>query len=484
MKKLILTIFFSVFFLNSTITYSEHIPDLIKIGLNFAGTAKSSVSLQVNGLDVQIGNIKDNLGRDSSYTVRPVTSDIYIMEGSYPSYDQAYMDSQMKNLESGDVFFVVYFEDDFKIGSSNQNIRFDSQVIRSNQGFISVNDTMDRPVLIYDQSADVRFSSTDNSIIRIDSKAYRGSAEFRTDANYKLTVINTLPVEEYLYGVVPKEMPSSWNSEALKAQAIAARNYAIKNIGKYKSQGFDLCTTQNSQVYGGYDAEQKTTNQAVDDTKGVLAYYDNNIAVLFYHSSSGGKTENAENVWSNPVAYLKGVEDTYSLGSPHDNWTYKISKEEVEKILKSKNNDIGELVNITIDKKSENGRVLELTFIGTLDSVMYKKESIRGLLGYSNIKSTYFDLDLNSSQVNEFNSSADKFDIESIFNDLSAVLNKETQKGQDGIIFTNSPDEYVFRGKGWGHGLGLSQYGAKNMAEAGYTFDQILKHYFTGIQVY
>lgn len=484
MKKLILTIFFSVFFLNITMTYAEHIPEMIKIGLNFGGSAKSSVSLQVNGLDMQAGSIKDNLGRDSSYIVEPMTSDIYIMEESYPAYQQAYLASQIKSLEFGDTFFVVYYDDNFNIGSLNQNSKFDSQIIRSNQGIISVRDTMNNPVLLYDPLSDIRFFSSDNSTIKINSKAYRGAAEFKIDVNHKLTVINTLGIEEYLYGVVPNEMPSSWNKEALKAQAIAARNYAIKNMGKYKSQGFDLCTTQNSQVYGGYESEQKTTNQAVDETRGILAYYENNIAVLFYHSSSGGMTENAENVWSNPVAYLKGVEDSYSLGSPHDNWTYKISKLEVEKILRSKNNDIGDLISIKVDKKSENGRVLELTFKGTLDSVTYQKESIRALFGYSNIKSTYFDLDLNSSKVNEFNSTAKEFDIESIFNDLSAVLNNEPQKEPDGIVFTDTPDEYVFRGKGWGHGLGLSQYGAKNMAESGYTFDQILKHYFTGIQVY
>ena len=255
MKKLILTIFFSVFFLNITMTYAEHIPEMIKIGLNFGGSAKSSVSLQVNGLDMQAGSIKDNLGRDSSYIVEPMTSDIYIMEESYPAYQQAYLATQIKNLEFGDTFFVVYYDDNFNIGSLNQNSKFDSQIIRSNQGIISVRDTMNNPVLLYDPSSDIRLSSSDNSTIKIDSKAYRGAAEFKIDVNHKLTVINTLGIEEYLYGVVPNEMPSSWNKEALKAQAIAARNYAIKNMGKYKSQGFDLCTTQNSQVYGGYESE-------------------------------------------------------------------------------------------------------------------------------------------------------------------------------------------------------------------------------------
>ncbi len=484
MKKIIISIVLSVFFISTLFSNAASVPDSIRIGLYFSNTAKSSVALQVKGLDIQFDNKKENIGLDTSYIVTPVTADIYILENNYTDYNHAYLDSKLKNIESGQDFFVVYSDNAFKIGSFKQNISFDSQVIRSNQRLICVNDIMKRPALIYTQASGLKFASSDNGNIRIESKVYRGFAQFKVDANYKLTVINTIDIEEYLYGVVPKEMPASWNKEALKAQAIAARNYAIKNIDKYKTQGFDLCTTQNSQVYGGYDAEQKTTNQAVDETRGMLAYYQNNIAELFYHSSSGGKTESAENVWSNPVAYLKGVEDSYSLGSPNDNWTYKISKEEIEKILKSKNNDIGNLLNVNVDKKSENDRVLELTFIGTKGSVTYKKESIRGLLGYSNIKSTYFDMDINSSYIQKFNSTEKSVDIENIFKDLSAVLNNDPQKEPDGIDFTNNVNEYVFNGKGWGHGLGLSQYGAKNMADLGYSFEQILKHYFTGIEIY
>ncbi|CBH21434.1 SpoIID/LytB domain precursor (fragment) [Acetoanaerobium sticklandii] len=281
-------------------------------------------------------------------------------------------------------------------------------------------------------------------------------------------------------------MPASWNKEALKAQAISARNYAIKNLNKYKSLGFDLCTTQNSQVYGGVDAEHVDTNKAVDETRGILAYHSGNVADLFYHSSSGGKTENSENIWSNAVPYLRGVEDPYSLGSPNDYWEYKISKSEIENLLRSKGKNIGNFLGIRIDKISENERILKLTFVGDSGETTIEKEAIRGLFGYSNLKSNWFTI--NSQNTKNTQSIVSDSYIAAL-NDLQLFLNKSESNKINGYSNLSNNDiitsqDYLFQGKGYGHGLGMSQYGAKKMAEQGYTFDEILKYYFKGIDVY
>lgn len=125
--------------------------------------------------------------------------------------------------------------------------------------------------------------------------------------NKKLTVINRLPVELYLLGVVPSEMPVSWNKEAHKAQAIAARSYAIANLNKHGSRSYDLLDTPADQAYGGASAENKKTNQAVLDTKGIVITYNGKVIPAYYHASSGGRTVNSGAAWATNAPYLHAV---------------------------------------------------------------------------------------------------------------------------------------------------------------------------------
>ncbi len=170
----------------------------------------------------------------------------------------------------------------------------------------------------------------------LDLKKYRGAATALRQNNSNLTIVNLLPTEKYLYGVVPREMPHSWPEEALKAQAVAARGFAVASINKYIDHGFNLCNTVNSQVYGGYEAEQSRTNRAVDLTRGQVITYNGHLAIPYYHSSSGGHTEDSENIWTNAVPYIRGVQDEYSLNSPHKEWEKALKKSEIESILRKK----------------------------------------------------------------------------------------------------------------------------------------------------
>ncbi len=123
----------------------------------------------------------------------------------------------------------------------------------------------------------------------------------------KLTVINRLPIEKYVLGVVPSEMPSVWNIEALKAQAIAARSYAIANLKKRGSKGYDLVDTPLDQAYGGASAETKKTNEAVLATKGIVLTYKGKVIPAYYHAASGGRTVGSGAVWANDAPYLQSV---------------------------------------------------------------------------------------------------------------------------------------------------------------------------------
>lgn len=145
-----------------------------------------------------------------------------------------------------------------------------------------------------------------SSYICIKQKWYKGTIHIINN-NGNMTVINDVGIEDYVRGVTPAEMPSSWNMEALKAQAIAVRSYAIANLGKHASQGFDLLDSTMDQVYNGVLAETSTTNQAVEETKGLVLTYNNKIISTMYSASAGGQTKSALQAWGNDIPYLQSV---------------------------------------------------------------------------------------------------------------------------------------------------------------------------------
>ena len=155
---------------------------------------------------------------------------------------------------------------------------------------------------------------SDNIVIKPDSegfvstkgKWYRGILMVQNKSG-RLTVINNVEIEDYIKGVVPSEMPSGWEADALKAQAIAARSYALANLGKRARYGYDLNDTTEDQVYGGASKETSKTNQIVDDTKGLVLIYDDKIIPAFYSASAGGQTINASSAWGNDLPYIRSV---------------------------------------------------------------------------------------------------------------------------------------------------------------------------------
>ncbi len=339
------------------------------------------------------------------------------------------------------------------------------------------------------------YKNNTTNLIQLDGKNFRGDLLVTRNSDSDLTVINRLNLEEYLYGVVPREMSGEWPIEAQKAQAIAARNFTVKNLNNHAHYGFDLCATTHCQAYGGYDIEHPKSRMAVDQTRGVLLTYKDEVITAFYHSNSGGCTENSENVWSAALPYIQGVEDPYSIGCPNDKWTFTYTKKQIEDILSSKGISVGSLTNMAVTEYSKNGRVLKLKIDGTSGSTTLEKEKIRSIFGYNNIKSTWFELSgnvdhsiyvlegdpLSSKQLNL----KDKFVVNSegvkpLASSQSPYLFNGTRCQS---VSTSASKEYVFTGKGWGHGLGMSQWGAKKMAEDGFNYEQILTHYYTGTNV-
>lgn len=278
--------------------------------------------------------------------------------------------------------------------------------------------------------------------LSLDGRRYRGALELRHKSG-GLTAVNIVPVDDYLRSVVPEEMPVDWPAEAIKAQSVAARSFALASRGRHASEGYDLCTTTHCQLYTGTAAEKSASNAAIKATRGeVLTYGGKPIEALF-HTDSGGMTENSEDVWGSHVPYLRAVKDTPAKTMP---WTKTISRANLERKLAAKGHDIGKVRSLALSPlaigrsakdRTASGRVKTMMVKGTKGTATLSGTTWRSLLG---LKSTLFD----------------------------AKLTK---------------DAVTFTGYGSGHGLGISQWGAERMAAKGASYAEILHHYYTGTQL-
>ncbi|TDT52008.1 SpoIID/LytB domain-containing protein [Fonticella tunisiensis] len=271
--------------------------------------------------------------------------------------------------------------------------------------------------------------------------SYKGSMVFR-DNGGKILPVNIISIEEYLKGVVPFEMSNSYPLEALKAQAVAARNYALSNLGKHEKDGYDLDDTTHCQVYRGYNPYYKNAIKAVEDTRGRVLLYNNKPISAYFSASNGGYTEACENVWLQRIPYLKAKPDIYDNDDNY-NWKAVYSPAEIDKKLKDRRylskSSTFERIDLQSIRTYESGRISNIDIIyrtssGKTGRMSFSKERARIFLG--------------------FNSSMYKVSY--------------------------SGGKYIFDGKGSGHGLGLSQIGARERARAGQTYDRILAFYYDG----
>lgn len=341
---------------------------------------------------------------------------------------------------------------------------------------------------------------------------YRGNVEIVLDKDYKkLNVINIIGIEEYLYGVLKKEISPRWPAEALKAQAVAARTFAISNMNKYIDKGYNLCASTNSQAYGGVNHEDPLTNRAVDKTRGIIMVYKGKSINAVYHSDSGGYTEDSENVWGSYVPYLRSVKSKYEefVSPPHHTWTYSITKEDLTERLKKQGYEIDIVVSIEPVKKSKTGRISELAFISKNNKTIYMKSNdLRKLIGPELIRSTLFNIKIIGEELiieeredkEEIEKEEQKESVEEILEqkkdwtikELIELMKKrrdesEKEKEQEVTVIeikaSNIPLTFLFSGSGNGHGVGMSQWGAYGMALQGYKYQDILKYYYQGINI-
>lgn len=220
---------------------------------------------------------------------------------------------------------------------------------------------------------------------------YRGGFRYTLGSDGGFSCVNRVDIEDYLYGVVPVEMSASWHMESLKAQAIAARNYAVVPSGKYARYGFDVDDSVGSQAYSGYPAEHERSTAAVDATRGEYMMYDDEVIHMFFNASSGGYLDSNKNIWGGEeLAYLRPKPDPYSLGFT---WTFEMYPSFLSEVIADMGEAIGEPSGIEILSRTESGRVKRMRIFGTGGSFETSGERFKAYVDRRAFKSTLFTFD-------------------------------------------------------------------------------------------
>lgn len=276
-------------------------------------------------------------------------------------------------------------------------------------------------------------------VVQVNGKGYRGTIEI---APYEkgVLVVNDLPLEDYLVGLINCEISSLWPMEAVKAQAVVARTYAVYQKRARGNGPYHLEATTLDQVYDGCEIEDSRATRGVRETAGEVLTYNGQPIQAFYHSNCGGRTELAENVWGFRLPYLRSVDCKYCINNPSTRWEQTIPLKKLETLLKGAGYAVSGLRDIRGGKKNESGRLTELTLVSSKGTTSITAVNFRKIVGYTVIKSTNFEVKV-------------------------------------------SDDSAFFTGTGYGHGVGLCQWGAKQRAADGFTYREILAYYYPGARL-
>ncbi|MEB3213566.1 MAG: SpoIID/LytB domain-containing protein [Leptolyngbyaceae bacterium] len=280
---------------------------------------------------------------------------------------------------------------------------------------------------------------TNGGYVAIGDKWYRGKTHVIA-VDGAITAVNYVNLEEYLYSVVGGEVPTNWPLEAMKAQAVAARTYALYQRQSRGNAIFDVGDTTAWQVYRGLEEEASSTHAAVRETAGQVLTHNGQIIEAVFHSSSGGHTENVENVWSSPRPYLRGVAD-FDHYAPVFQWREQFSADD----LRNRITGVGRILSITPVQLTPTGRVASVRVVGDRSTRTLTGSEMRQSLG---LRSTLFTIRPEMGRVASANSAG------------------------------SVPVSFLVDGRGFGHGVGMSQWGAYGLASRGYNYQQILGHYF------
>ena len=362
---------------------------------------------------------------------------------------------------------------------------------------------------IYNLKNEEKFviKSSDRRGIWVGQKRYAGKLKISLLDN-EILVVNVLPIEKYLSSVVGSEMPPKWPLEALKAQAIASRTYALKQKGNAL---YDIDSTNRNQVYIGLEARTYKTRRAVTSTRSLVLTYKNKLINALFHSSSAGMTENSQNVWKNEYSYLSSVKD-FDKNNPKLSWQKRFSNDQLQKLFPR----LGGIKKIEILNVTDTGRVKNVKIYGDYGSDQISGVDIRKRM---NLKSTLVRFKFIENKDSKYNKNpkllstnslakeplihivkvrdslifiADQYNVS--VDEIVALNNIRDSSfikiGQRLLVPRNSLNTLssedkilLVSGYGSGHGVGMSQWGAKYMANSGEKAENILKHFYKGVEI-
>ncbi len=500
----------------------------VRIGLERHYIGVSSIPISNSIITVQIGEgTKYSVGADGGFSAQPVSGSYFDSGLKFNTYTEAQL--YANEFSEGAVPVLkdngwgVYFaktnstaEEETVVNDTNVTLEMDLEITtqeeKSNEsneisGFASitlggnaVTFRSGEKNVFFANGTDAVHISTDNGIVDLGGYLYRNTIEIYRNGN-TVNAVNILPLEQYLLGVVTSEMPQSWPIEAIKAQTVAARTYTQRNLGKHGK--YDLCDNTDCQQYNGVNGESSAGIQAVNETKGVMAYYNGELIAATYFSSSGGHTQSAVDVWGTDVPYLVGVKEINETGGKQ--WVRTFSFAEITELCKNASLNVGNVTSVRVGETLDGGLVKTMIIEGTAGNVTLEREEIRDLFKNSADGSLYSrNFKLSSTSVMSNNvyvlaeNDGENVDINVISaiaangvvgpveNVNTVIIGSEGEYviSSDESNMIESQDSVTITGSGYGHGVGMSQYGAKGMAELGYSYTDILKYYYTGIDVY
>ncbi len=525
---LLLSIAFT-FTLNSMVFAKEN--ENIRVGLESKYKEKIYISVKNNDIIVgydlhnDINNGMNMIGND--FKIIPSNNYYVMLPNSYHTYYDAqnesskYTYNKIVGVVDINKYGVVLgpFEDKNEADDVLNTVS-SGYVISDKEDLMTLYDgeipkllftnNLKQPQIADGMEGNVKLSSTD---------IYRGVIEFLHKENNTVTPVNIVNREYYLYSVVPSEMPKSWEMEALKAQSLAARTYSIVQSMKHSDDGYDVCDQIHCQVYTGVINEDERTTKAVDETYGEVIYYQDAPIDAVFYSSSGGSTVNSEDAWTATVPYLRNVLDNYETTSLQ--WERDFTFSELNEIAEKKGVTIGEIFDVSVTSQSDFGRTTSITLYGTGGEYTLEGETMRTFFSVSDdgsLKSTNFVLEkgennkttstvitevtdvmvfvdgisvaYKTSDIYVATSTSDnteyiQLDEEENMHVIGAgnVVKKYGKNVIENNVEVAAGDSISLVGKGWGHGVGLSQHGANGMAKSGYNYAEIVNHYYTNIMI-
>lgn len=510
-------------------------PEVLRIGLESICKNKTSVTL--GGDELLIGTEKNgdfhedgDISSSSGFTVMLCSGEYIAIDEEMSQEDASDLASDLSHL--GFDSFTTYLGDDewtvYILDSSVSEVESESRHSATRvRGFLGIELKGSKESLLFPKDTEAVFmgTETDDTFV-ISGKNYRGMLTFAING-VVMTAVNIVDLEDYLYGVVPSEMPQSYEMDALKAQAIAARTYAMTMLNTHVSLGYQLCDTTNCQVYKGYSGEAARTSQAVDATSGQVACYNGKPIEAYFSASTGGYTENSENVWLYELPYLRAVPEIAEDGD--NSWSATLTLDELDDLLSAKGENIGSAEDIVITKLSTGGRIQEMEIVGSKGTKNLTKENIRTYFSGApcgSLPGKMFTINGKGGDIGVYNGSlgnsgnakqtsttkdgtllaaaAKNGIVAKTEGTLSSINGKNISVSGESSVSNSSVNssassdyevysvnistvdrngEFEFEGVGRGHGVGLSQKGAQSMAKLGYTYEEILKYYYTGITI-